>query len=251
MLGGVRRIQEAAAAGSWQIGHAKGGDSMANAKLGPEVVGLLIGFQETGNGFDNLWEAIAPTVEQLAVNRLRKHLVWERPGRVDRVAISEVGQQVSAKLLQLSNPKRNGKFDPAKASPGASGVARWLFGIVSNEVAEYCRLWRKSRANVKFTSINGLQLNTLGGAGVDRPPPPKIGPVDVTAILNRCLDRLDQKLAMPVRLRLAGFTDRAAAERLGCTASTVNKRIAKATARLRPLLEAEGIDDSFLDCLAA
>jgi DNA-directed RNA polymerase specialized sigma24 family protein len=223
---------------------------MANAKLGPEVVVLLLGFQQTGNGFDNLWEAIAPTVELLAVNRLRKHLVWERPGRVDRVAVAEVGQQVSAKLLQLNNPKRNGKFNPAKASPGAAGVARWLFGIVSNEVADYCRTWRKGRGNVKFTSISGLHLNALGGVGVDRSPPPKIGPVDVTAILNRCLDRLDEKLAMPVRLRLAGFTDRAAAERLGCTASTVNKRIAKATVQLRPLLEAEGVDESFLDSLA-
>lgn len=224
---------------------------MAKGKLGPEVVGSLVGFQESGAGFGELWEAIAPTVEQMAVSRLRKHLVWERPGRVDRGAVAEVAQQVSAKLLQLKDPHRSGKFDPAKASPGAAGVARWLFGIVANEAAEYCRTWRKGRGKVTFTSIDTLHLNALGGPGVDRAPPPKHGPVDFAGILNRCLGRLDYELALPVRLRLGGFTDRAAAELLGVTASTVNKRIAKATVKLRPLLEAEGIDDACVEGLCA
>ena len=224
---------------------------MAHPQLGPEVVGLLVGFQETGVGFENLWEAIAPTIEHLAAKRLRKHLVWERPGRVDRVAVAEVGQQVSTKLLRLKDPDQKGKFDPQRATPGAAGVSRWLFGIVSNEVANYCRTWRKGRGSTTFTSLEGLELNALGSQKADHRPPVKTGPVDITGILNRCLDRLEESLAMPVRLRLAGFTDRAAAKRLGCTASTVNKRIAKATRLLRPLLEAEGFDESILDSLAA
>jgi len=223
---------------------------MASAKLGAGVVDQLIGYQDTGEGFDRLWGEIAPTIESIAASRLRKHLVWERPGRVDRVAVLEVAQQVSAKLLPLRDPEAKGKFDPSRTAPGAAGVARWLFGIVSTEAANYCRDWRTGRGKVSCKTMTGLHLNSLEGAESARVPP-KLAPVDLSAILNRCLDRIDPLLALPVRLRLQGLTDRDAGKKLGCSASTVNKRIAKATVKLRPLLESEGIDESFLDSLAA
>lgn len=224
---------------------------MGKAGNAANLVELLVVFQSTGAGFDRLWEVIGPLVGRLAVNRLRRHLVFDRPGRVDQTAIEEVRQQVGLKLLRLASPEQGGRFDLERSVGGVAGVSRWLFGIVSNEVADYCRTWRNGRSKLKTAALTAADLNTLAGpADVAKSTLPKGSGVDVAGILNHCIDRLPAELAAPVRLRLLGFTDRNAGKELGCSGSTVNKRIAKAMKMLRPMLEAEGIDSSALETLA-
>lgn len=229
-----------------------GGLKMENSQGGQDVAGLLVAFQETGAGFEPLWEVLSPLIKQIATNTLRKHFVFGDKGRgVDPVAVDEVRQQVGLKLCRLALPGQKGRFDPAKAAPGGAGVARWLFGLVSNEVADYCRTWRQGRGKVKITSFSGLELNAIGRAEKEKAALPKGGAVDVSAILNRCIDQLPAELSTPVRLRIAGVTDRDAGKQIGCSPSTVNKRIAKAMKALRPILEAEGIDADVVAALAA
>ena len=224
---------------------------MRNSTIGTDAAGLLVAFQDTGKDFEPLWEVLSPVISQIAVNRLRKHLVFDGHNRVDQVAVEEVRQQVGLKLFRLALPEQKGRFDPQKATPGLAGVTRWLFGIVSNETADYCRTWRNGRGKVKVSSLFGLELNSLRGTKAAKTPPQKWESLDVSAILNRCINELPEELSAPLRLRLRGVTDRDAGKRLGCSASTVNKRIARAVKILRPILEAEGVDAAAIDSLAA
>ncbi|HBB75301.1 MAG TPA: hypothetical protein DC048_12750, partial [Planctomycetaceae bacterium] len=83
-------------------------------------------FQETGVGFGEVWAEIDSIVDEFARLTLRS-LGVRSPAGDDAWAVDDVVQQVAVRLLALGQPGAGGRFDPARAAPGLSGLRGWLW----------------------------------------------------------------------------------------------------------------------------
>jgi hypothetical protein len=72
------------------------------------VVDSLVRFQESGNGFEEVWAEIGPIVAEFARRCLRK-LGVQRPDGNDDWAMADVVSQTAVRLMGLAAPNAGGK----------------------------------------------------------------------------------------------------------------------------------------------
>jgi len=125
------------------------------------VVDSLVRFQESGNGFEEVWAEIGPIVGEFARRCLRK-LGVQRPDGNDDWAVDDVVSQTAVRLMGLAAPNAGGRFNPAKAQPGLSGLRGWLWRVVESQSVEWHRLYRGGRG-VKIQPVSALEWNDLPG----------------------------------------------------------------------------------------
>lgn len=213
-----------------------------------DVAKKLEAFQNTGMGFDGLWADIGPVVRDFAAKSLRKLGVKGRFG-VNEWAVDDVVGQTAVKLLGLAKPGVGGRFNPARAKAGVRG---WLCRIVRNEAVNWHRNYRADRS-VKIISESSLDGNwneSASGAGESflKRLPAKAERADLLPILEECIGLLaDPEHRQLVNLKLFdGLSIRDTADKLALSPSMVQRRLRDAFDLLRPLLEARGVDESWL-----
>ena len=214
------------------------------------VVVLLVRFQETQKGFDEVWAEIGTIVRDFARLSLRK-LGVRRASGDDDWAVDDVVSQTVLRLMGLATPGAKGRFDPKKAQPGLSGVRAWLWRVVRNESVKWNRDFRGGRG-VKIVPASGLDWNELpsgeeGSSIVDRKVA-KVERADLLPILEACIDQLPEPFLQQVaRLKLQEeCSERETARALGVSVSRVHRGLRKAYGYLRPMLEERGVDGSWL-----
>lgn len=205
------------------------------------AVARLVAFQKTGSGFDGVWNDIGPIVDEFARRSLRKLGIRARNGD-DDWAVNDVVQQTVACLMALSAPNARGRFDPAKAKPGISGLRGWLWRVVFNQSVDWCRTSRGGRGFKIFVEsefdCNDLPSGDEPSSLLDRQPA-KIERPDLLPILERCIAKLpDPFLQTLVRLKLhGGHSERQTAKVLGVPVSRVHRRLQHAYALLRSMID--------------
>lgn len=216
------------------------------AKKNGSAVAKLVAYQSTGVGFDEVWAEIAPIVDDFARKSLRKLGVTPRNG-ADDWAVDDVVSQTVERLMGLSAPQAGGRFDPAKAKPGLSGLRGWLWRVVRNQSVEWSRMYRGGRG-VKIFPESGLAWNELAGgeegASVIDRQVAKLERPDLLPILEACIDQLPNAFVREVvRLKLhEEFSERETARALGVPVSRVHRRLRDAYALLQSMLEGEDFD---------
>lgn len=204
------------------------------------AVARLVAFQKTGLGFDGVWNDIGPIVDDFARKSLRKLGVRGWSGG-DDWAVDDVVQQTVACLMGLAGPNARGRFDPAKAKPGMSGLRGWLWRVVFNQAAEWSRTYRGGRGIKIFVEsvfdCNELPSGDEPSSLLDRQPA-KIDRPDLLPILEQCIAKLpDPFLQTLVRLKLHdGYSERQTAKALGVPVSRVHRRLQHAYALLRSMI---------------
>lgn len=208
---------------------------------GDDVVGKLVSFQETGEGFDGLWIDLHPIVAEFSRRNLRK-LGVRLGARNDEGPVAEVVNETFITLCRLSNPAAGGRFDPAKTTPGLSGLRGWLWRVVRSQASNWGRASRGGRSLKTRKSIKVLPARCLEReeARARRP--------DLLPILEACISRVaDPGLQEVVRLKLdEELSERLSAKRLHASVTMVHRRLQKAYALIRPMLEEHGVDGSWL-----
>jgi len=227
------------------------------AGAGPQypTVRKLIEFQKTGKGFDSFWadvhDIVVDSARKSLLKALQKRGVNSAYGDMEEANGDVVGETCRTHK-GLSKPEAGGRFAPAKCrQPGMSGLKGWLYRIVSNEAVTWVRKHRGGRG-LKITSETAIGWNDLSGddesstflerqvAKIERP--------DLLPILQECIAELDDPLMRAlVTLKLdQDLSVRKSAERLDLADSMVQRRLTTAYALLRPLLEARGVDATWL-----
>jgi RNA polymerase sigma factor (sigma-70 family) len=211
---------------------------------------LLVRFQENGKGFEEVWAEIGPIVGEFARRSLR-NLGVRRPGGDDDWAVDDVVNQTVVRLMGLAKPGTGGRFDPAKAKPGLSGVRGWLWRVVENQSVEWHRSFRGGRG-VKILPASDLDWNELpsgdeGGTIVERKAA-KVERADLLPILELCIDQLPEPFMRDVvRLKLdRECSERDTAKALDVPVSRVHRCLRHAYEFLRPMLESHGADAAWL-----
>ncbi len=233
----------------------KNRENSANVGMGPragsagsDTVEKFVEFQRTGVGFDAVWADLHPIVTEFAGRNLRKLGVRVRAGDG---SVGDVEGQTVACLMGLAAEGARGRFDPAKAAPGIPGFRGWLWQVVASQAADWARNERGSR-KVKITPESGLAWNEVPGStdgpSVVKREVAKIERPDLLPILEECVNALpDPELRDVVRLQLhEGLPQREIAGRLQTSAATICRRLKDAYAEMRPLLEARGVDASWI-----
>jgi RNA polymerase sigma factor (sigma-70 family) len=220
------------------------------AKKSGSAVAKLVAYQSTGEGFDDVWAEIAPIVDDFARRSLRKLGVTAWNGD-DDWAVGDVVSQTAERLLGLAAPDAGGRFDPAKAQPGLSGLRGWLWRVVRNQSVEWSRMYRGGRG-VKILVESGFDLNDPPSGDepsslLDRQVA-KLERPDLLPILESCIDQLpDALMRQVVRLKLhEEHSERQTASVLGVSVSRVHRRLQEAYALLRPMLEERGFDAGWM-----
>ena len=230
----------------------------ADRKVGPEaghevdltdIVNQFLEFQHTGEGFDRAWEGLEPIVTKFAGQTLAKLGVLNGY-EVDPWAKDDVVSETVVKLKQLGEPGATGRFDPARAQPGISGLKGWLWRVVESHAVNWVRDHRCARS-LKITTESDLVCNVLPSgdesksffdrlvAKIDRP--------DFLPLLDACIDRLPKNLARLVRLRLdEGLSHRDTEKVTGISAPVVGRKLKEAYGMLRGWLEEAGFDEAWL-----
>jgi hypothetical protein len=133
---------------------------------------------------------------------------------------------------------------------GAGFDAVWA-DLHPSQAANWARNERGSR-KVKITPESGLEWNEVPGStdgpSVVKREVAKIERPDLLPILEECINALpDPELRDVVRLQLhEGLSQREIAGRLQTSAATICRRLKDAYAEMRPLLEARGVDASWI-----
>lgn len=219
-----------------------------------DTVGVFVNYQVTGVGFDRVWAAIGPAVEDIVRGRLRKLGVRGRGG-VDEFAVGEVVSLVVEKLMGLAAPGAGGRFDPAKARPGLSGLKGWLFRVVNSQAVNWLRDHRGGRG-VKIIPESCLAWNEapavdMDGSFLDRQPA-KLDRESLRDAVRECVQACVARLPDPgmreiVQVKFGrNLSVRATAEALNVHPSTVQRRLTEACGLLRVMLAEHGIDESAL-----
>jgi DNA-directed RNA polymerase specialized sigma24 family protein len=213
------------------------------------AVDAVVAFQETGVGFDDVWAEIDSIVDEFARLTLRT-LGVRSPAGDDAWAVDDVVQQVAVRLLALGQPGAGGRFDPARAAPGLSGLRGWLWRVVESQSANWTRCYRGGRglAIVPLSALDwndpleddGVSIEKLRVAKIERP--------DLLPILEACIDQLpDPFMQRVVWVRLdEELPLRQSAERLGVPPTRVHNTLHAAYPLLRDLLEARGCEPCWL-----
>lgn len=218
---------------------------------GNDVVSKLVNYQLTGEGFDGLWADLHPIVAELSRRNLRKLGVRLGMGDDDG-PVAEVMNETVIKLQGLSAPGAGGRFNPAKMKkPGMSGLRGWLWRVVRSQAVNWKRESLGGRA-LKITPESSLEWNQVpqggDGSSITKRQLAKIVRPDLLPILEECIGQLvDPSLRKVVLLKLdEELAERPSAKRLQTTVSMVHRRLKKAYALLRPMLEQRGVDASWL-----
>lgn len=212
-----------------------------------DVAKKLVAFQNTGRGFDGLWAEIGGDVRDFARSSLRKLGVKAGFGD-DEWAVDDVVGQTTQKLLALAAPRAGGRFNPAKATN--AGVRGWLCRIVRNEAVNWTRKFRSARGP-EISAESSLAWNDSSGDGAEsvlKQAMAKINRPDLLPIMEECIGLLPDPLHRQlVNLKLFDeLPIRDTANKVGLSPATVQRRLKDAFDRLRPLLEARGVDESWL-----
>ena len=214
------------------------------------VVDSLVRFQESGQGFEEVWAEIGPIVAEFARRCLRK-LGVQRPDGNDDWAADDVVSQTAVRLMGLAAPNAGGRFNPAKAQPGLSGLRGWLWRVVESQSVEWTRLYRGGRG-IKIQPVSALEWNDLpsgdeGGSIIDRKVA-KVERADLFPILESCINQLPEPFMREVvRLKLHDeYSERETAKALKVSVSRVHRTLQDAYGYLRPMLEERGVDVSWL-----
>lgn len=223
--------------------------------LGDFAVRVLMSFLRTGAGFEEFWNHVGPTVEQMVRLRLRRRLVRGRNGGDDEDAVDESMQQVRIKLFELPSKDSSLWFDPAKGRGGVDGLRAWLFGFCRTSVADYCRRWRNANRDRKVIPESCIEFNELSdGKSIVKDAVAKIV-VDLSElmqIVNECVEAIpDEELRTIIRLNIwEQLSERRLARHLGVHVSKVHRRLAKAKKLLEKELHRHGIDETWLGSVA-
>lgn len=213
------------------------------------TVRTFVRFQETGDRslFEAFWAEAREFVGMHAARRLVRHLVVGADGFADPLAVEEVEQSVAWRLLQLPRKKdRSGWFDPVRFGWKADRLRAWLYRIVHNEAAEYCRKYR-TPAGLEVTVIGFGDLEFNEGESVESvlKPASKVDydAFELREIVAECLGELPADQRQLYRLLFVeGLSQRQAAQELGVAAVQVCRRRKKMLAVLRAKLQSRGID---------
>ena len=218
--------------------------------MAKNVVDLLVRFQENEKGFEEVWAEIGPIVGEFARRSLR-NLGVRRPGGDDDWAVDDVVNQTAVRLMGLAKPGAGGRFNPARAKPGLSGVRGWLWRVVESQCVDWHRSFRGGRG-VKILPASDLDWNELpsgdeGGSIVDRKVA-KVERADLFPILESCINRLPEPFMREVvRLKLhKESSERETAKALKVSVSRVHRTLQDAYGYLRLMLEERGVDVSWL-----
>jgi RNA polymerase sigma factor (sigma-70 family) len=234
-----------------------GGDRKSRPESGSGCLAIdrLVAFQETNCGFEGVWEEIRPIVRDNAKKALRKYRALA-PYGVDAWALDDVEQQVAVKLMKLGVPGATGRFDPARAKPGLSGLTGWLWKVVAGESLH----WKKKYhcgAGRKVVAMTNLEFNGPADAGdgssFEKILEAKMSRPDLLPILEECIARLpDEFMREVASLKLSeGLSLRKTATRLGVSTARVQRTLTAAYEELWPLVIARGVDEDWFDGLAA
>jgi len=217
-----------------------------------DLVAGFVRFQQTNVGFDGIWEAgLGELVAEFAKRNLRK--LGVQVSR-DGSCVGEVTGMTMERLMNLAKYTR-GRFDPEKASqPGISGFRAWLWRVVASQAANWVRNERGSRRVriIPESALGTSEWNELPDAderpSIVKAQVAKIERPDLLPILEACINDLeDPELREVMRLTLHdGLSQAQIAKRLGLAPATVCRRSQLARTLLRPLLEARGVDESWL-----
>jgi len=220
------------------------------AKNACKAVAALVAFQKTGTGFDQVWAEIHGIVDEFARRALVRNGVRAKWGD-DESAVDDVVHQTAERLMELAFPDAGGRFDPAKAQPGISGLRGWLWRVVERQAVDWIRLYRGGRG-VTITLDGGVAWNALSDDGaldslIDRQVA-KFRRPDLLPILVACIDELHDPFQRRIlRLKLdEGLSLRDTAERLSVAVSRVQRQLVAAYGLLREGLERRGFDDGWL-----
>ena len=218
--------------------------------MAKNVVDLLVRFQENEKGFEEVWAEIGPIVGEFARRSLR-NLGVRRPGGDDDWAVDDVVNQTAVRLMGLAKPGAGGRFNPARAKPGLSGVRGWLWRVVESQCVDWHRSFRGGRG-VKILPASDLDWNELpsgdeGGSIVDRKVA-KVERADLFPILESCINRLPEPFMREVvRLKLhKESSERETAKALKVSVSRVHRTLQDAYGYLRLMLQERGVDVSWL-----
>jgi RNA polymerase sigma factor (sigma-70 family) len=222
---------------------------------GCSAVEKLVAFQETGRGFEAVWAEIDPIVAGFARSSLRNYGVRSPQGD-DEWAVDDVVQQVTMTLLELGQPGATGRFDPARAQPGLSGLRGWLWRVVDSESVDWTRKFRGRRGR-KLLVASDLEWNDpseeADGGTFEKFFVAKIERPDLLPILEEAIGELpDGFMRRIVGLKLHHeLSLRDTAEKLDVAVSNVQRTLKAAYGLLRPLVIARGVDEDWFDGLAA
>lgn len=196
--------------------------------MNANTIAKLLHFQKTGLGFDEFWGDVHAHMDHVVRGRLRRHLVRGWKTRDDLAAVDEVMQQIRTAIFYGARPGGNAQFNPACGRGGLDGLRAWLFPIVRNQTASYCREYRAdSRRKLKGSNFTDLGLNDQAGGDSVLRAPLKIDPdrFELLEIMNDCLRSLPKTQQDLFQLRFVkGMSQRKAAERLGVSGPTVCRR---------------------------
>lgn len=227
-----------------------GAESARRDAAGRDTVETWLRFQETGQGFEGAWQAIGTMIEEFAGRSLARLGVLDFQG-VDPWAVGDVVGETSGKLLQLGRPGARGRFDPARAKPGLSGLRGWLCRIVERQAVDWVREYRYGRS-VRIVPETDLVWNAMPGCDepasfLDRVPA-KFHRPDLLPILEACVERLPDPFQQQiVRLKLRDeLSLRETAGKLRVPVTRVQRQLCKAFALMRRMLELDGIDEAWL-----
>jgi len=215
-----------------------------------KAAAALVAFQRSGIGFDEVWAEIHSIVDEFARRALVRNGVRAK-WCDDESAVDDVVHQTAERLMELALPDAGGRFDPAKAQPGISGLRGWLWRVVERHAIDWIRLHRGGRG-VKITFDGGLAWNALSdGCALESLIARQIAKFhrpDLLPILVACIDELDDPFQRRIlRLKLdEGLSLRDTAERLSVAVSRVQRQLVAAYGLLRKGLERRGFDDCWL-----
>jgi len=219
------------------------------AKNTCRAVAALVAFQKTGTGFDGVWSEIHGIVDEFARRALMRNGVKAAWGD-DESAVDDVVNQTAERLLELALPDAGGRFDPAKAQPGISGLRGWLWRVVERQAVDWIRLYRGGRG-VKITTSgvawNALSDNDPVESQIDRQVA-KFRRPDLLPIMLECIDEIRDSFQRRIlRLKLdEDLSLRDTAKRLSVSVSRVQRQLVVAYGLLRKGLERRGFDDDWL-----
>jgi DNA-directed RNA polymerase specialized sigma24 family protein len=231
-----------------------------------DIVGEFVRYQETGQGFHGIWADVAEIVGEFAERQLVKMGVTAGHSRAaDGLAVAEVVDNTTDRLLALSAPNARGRFDPTKTRrPGMDGFRGWLWRVTRSKSVDWVRKNRpcteqeqteknrrhRRRPVRKVLLDSALGYNELAGAdtgSVLKQQPARFERVELLPILEECINTIDD-----LRLRRAVgtmldvcTTERDMAKRLNIPVPTFHARLHRAYRVLRPMLEARGVEPSW------
>lgn len=152
--------------------------------------------------------------------------------------------------MELVFSGNGGRFDPAKAQPGISGLWGWLWRVVERQAVDWIRLYRGGRA-AKITTggvaWNALSDNDPVESQIDRQVA-KFRRPDLLPIMLTCIDEIRDPFQRQIlRLKLdEDLSLRDTAKRLSVSVSRVQRQLVAAYGLLRKRLECRGFDDGWL-----